>query len=837
MACNHLTYLSKHIFQGLNNLLSLQLDRNRISSITNSSFESCSKLQILDLSNNRLNKLEIIRHILQHTPGLHELDIQNNTFMYFNSPEISNRSLALNSLDISHNPLKSFRLTSDIFPKLTTLNLYNCSQKDMIWDVQNKSFLQHVSKLYLGGGHMSLESLRAVLQTVNSSLTSLTLNDESEALSPLITVACRIPTLTSLLLTKNRITAVPGDLLKSCGQLTYLGLSNNSISNVSGSSFTALQQLASLKMSQNNLTSVPTVISNLTKLKTLDLSHNNIRRLGCSDFAHLTQLTVLTLFSNLISKLEACFFQDLNALEILRLSNNRIHSLGKAFKNSLPNLKSLYLNSNKLTNIKHRTFKSLRSLTNLTLVSNQINILESGAFEGLINLKKLTLSQNQIDCGKQGIRQEVFSRLSHLTHLNMFDNKCQYDTDDTIPDPPFANLSSLQTLIIFTQHHRLKSNLPANFLKGLTNLSELKARNIRITSLKPEMFTHTPQLKSLEINSNNLVKLDPELFLPIQKLEQLFVSTTKLQSLDFLIHANLSKQAQQNAFSIINETVLKSLPALTYLDLQRNDFTCDCTNAWLLDFIENNAQTQVLEGHSYTCIFPANLKGSQLLDLDTRSCLESISFSFYVSTTCAVLAVLAGALSRHHLRRQVVYAYYLFRAFLFDAKRKNGRGACQYDAFVSYNVHDEGPWVLRQMLPVLEGEQGWKLCLHHRDFQPGKAIIDNITDAIYSSRKTICVISRRYLESEWCSREIQVASFRLFDERKDVLILVFLEEIPAQQLSSYHEMRRLLKRQTYLSWPRAAQHSRLFWHKLRLAPETSEGSGEENSLITGLEGP
>lgn len=39
----------------------------------------------------------------------------------------------------------------------------------------------------------------------------------------------------------------------------------------------------------------------------------------------------------------------------------------------------------------------------------------------------------------------------------------------------------------------------------------------------------------------------------------------------------------------------------------------------------------------------------------------------------------------------------------------------------------------------------------------GKPIMENITDAIYNSRKTICVISRSYLQSEWCSREIQVA--------------------------------------------------------------------------------
>nr|XP_023998138.1 toll-like receptor 13 [Salvelinus alpinus] len=156
---------------------------------------------------------------------------------------------------------------------------------------------------------------------------------------------------------------------------------------------------------------------------------------------------------------------------------------------------------------------------------------------------------------------------------------------------------------------------------------------------------------------------------------------------------------------------------------------------------------------------------------------------------------------------------------------------CQYDALISYNVYDE-PWVLKELLPELEGEQGWKLCLHHRDFQPGKPIIDNIMDGIYRSRNTICVISHRYLESEWCSREIQVASFRLFDEQKDVLVLVFLEEIPTHQLSPYHRMR---KRRTYLSWPRAGEHTVVFWQQLRLALETKDSPAEENPIVSGVE--
>lgn len=58
------------------------------------------------------------------------------------------------------------------------------------------------------------------------------------------------------------------------------------------------------------------------------------------------------------------------------------------------------------------------------------------------------------------------------------------------------------------------------------------------------------------------------------------------------------------------------------------------------------------------------------------------------------------------------------------------------------------------------------------------------------------------------------SSFRLFHEQKDVLILVFLEDIPSSELSPHYITRKLLKKQTYLSWPRAAEHPQRFWQKL-----------------------
>lgn len=82
-----------------------------------------------------------------------------------------------------------------------------------------------------------------------------------------------------------------------------------------------------------------------------------------------------------------------------------------------------------------------------------------------------------------------------------------------------------------------------------------------------------------------------------------------------------------------------------------------------------------------------------------------------------------------------------------------------------------------------------------------------------------------------------LSSFRLFDEQKDVLILVFLEDIPSYQLSPYYRMRKLLKKKSYLSWPRAGEHTNLFWEKLRQALKTSEHPEDDKFQLTVVDRP
>jgi toll-like receptor 13 len=66
-----------------------------------------------------------------------------------------------------------------------------------------------------------------------------------------------------------------------------------------------------------------------------------------------------------------------------------------------------------------------------------------------------------------------------------------------------------------------------------------------------------------------------------------------------------------------------------------------------------------------------------------------------------------------------------------------------YDAFVSYNESDRD-LVYDHLVPHLESGADLRLCLHHRDFAPGRTIFENIVDALENSRSCVIVLSKEY---------------------------------------------------------------------------------------------
>ncbi|KAJ8337263.1 hypothetical protein SKAU_G00384830 [Synaphobranchus kaupii] len=253
-----------------------------------------------------------------------------------------------------------------------------------------------------------------------------------------------------------------------------------------------------------------------------------------------------------------------------------------------------------------------------------------------------------------------------------------------------------------------------------------------------------------------------------------------------------------NAFSALRK--LKRL-SLSYNFLQ---------NAWFKNWSLKNLEAEVPFLYDLHCENDPTLP--YFWEFNDTACNYD-SFIWFLSTALLDLFILLLGLIWHKHRASLRYLILLLHSCIKG--RRKGKKNFTYDAFISYSSLDE-TWVMRELVPRMEGPRGkgFRLCLHHRDFRLGAAILENIEAAIYSSRRTLCVVSRDFLRSEWCALEFQLASLRLLCDRSDVLLLVFLEEIPNHCLSSYTRLRKMVRKNTYLQWPEAATEQEAFWIRL-----------------------
>ncbi|XP_024243041.1 toll-like receptor 13 [Oncorhynchus tshawytscha] len=293
----------------------------------------------------------------------------------------------------------------------------------------------------------------------------------------------------------------------------------------------------------------------------------------------------------------------------------------------------------------------------------------------------------------------------------------------------------------------------------------------------------------------------------------MFHNLTRLETLMLLgcridyLEKDLSKDLQSlrelrlviNNELTIMEVFPEPLKSLKYLLIQDLLLQCSCNNAWFDNWAKRNRQVQVMFWDSTLGMKEINCIGEHgtqnFLKYSQIHCSMDVGFILFASNTLGLLLFMLVVLL-HHLAGQYLLAlFYITRGWLEEAVFRNNKRRYRYDAFVSYSGKDER-WL-------------------------GKDIVDNITDSLYSSRRTVCLVSRDYLRSNWCSLEMKLATDRLRVEQRDILILVFLEDISPHQLSAHHRLARLVKTRTYLDWPKEPEQYQDFWDRLwaTLAPK------------------
>lgn len=131
-----------------------------------------------------------------------------------------------------------------------------------------------------------------------------------------------------------------------------------------------------------------------------------------------------------------------------------------------------------------------------------------------------------------------------------------------------------------------------------------------------------------------------------------------------------------------------------------------------------------------------------------------------------------------------------------------------YDAFVSYSHKDEDI-VIPELVEKLENiPHPYKLCLHFRNWLPGELISNNIMKSVEESRRTIVILSKNSIQSEWAKMEFRAAYRQSLVEKGSRVIIVLLGEIPWNDLDE--EIKAYLSLNTYLKWGEP-----WFWDKIR----------------------
>ncbi|XP_029440368.1 toll-like receptor 13 [Rhinatrema bivittatum] len=800
--------LEDGVFEGLENLTHLKLENVFLNiAFQPNIFKPLRTLQAASFSGNEFHRLSFLTNILASLTMLEILEVRRNNIIATRELDcIENRaplqamgfSPVISTLDLSSNDLKKVEKDS------------LCNFKHLKVLKADATFLKAKELLQSGIEEIEVLSLNAMK------------NQDYMSLMDVCKVVAHLK-VRNLTVAQNFIGHLDTESLEGCSGLLSLNLSGNFLRIFSGPLMRKLPSLRLLVLWHNMIKTFDLCLSEsgsvlLRNLTHLDLSLNRITDLGAQQLSCLPALIFLDLSSNHIVDLKSSVFMGLDNLEVLNLKSNGIFILENFYFEHLPVLKLLDLEGNKIKN-HNDSFKVLPLLEELSLSFEKIGIFQVSQ----PHLTKLHLEGSKIDIGC----------LYNCSAIEVVEVKAPVLAITNCKSLPFRSVKKLrlegnyevlclpmglpQTYTIglrsFPSVQRVyySSSEDIPFTKFISPLNDtlhhlLHLRHLHLKGLKKEFQQNVLDPHLLFRNLTGLWTLILEDFGIQHFTASMFTDLTALELLVF--KSQEVKTLQEGLFDTMNR--------LKYLYLINVHLECSCGQAWLGDWLAIHSKVRSPKIGAISCsLGPLQRNWHNFIE---KECSSQYEYSLFIGTFFFQAAFILIALLYHNVRWYLLYLMHILRTWWNYRGRQDGQQIYDFDVFVSYSSHDE-PWVVQDLLPNLE-EQGppfFKVCLHSRDFEPGKDILDNIVDSIYRSRRTICLISHHYVQSHWCSMEVRMATYRLMAERKNTLIMVFLEKVSMEKLSRYHQMARLVKRKTYLEWTENAGEQPLFWARLRKA--------------------
>ncbi|CAF0842023.1 unnamed protein product [Brachionus calyciflorus] len=553
---NQLTSVSIAKLNYLNNLIWLDLSENKIVKIPDDFIKS-DVLTHLNLSKNEITSLK--PSIFSKVKYITHLKLNDNKINSLKNGFIKDL-IQLNYIDLSGNRLlkiqkNAFKMKSS---NLETINL----SRNKIFKIDPKSFCDHVNLTVLNLHSNELKSFSNDLLDGLANLNELNLSGNKFQTTREEILLNNLASLEKLDLSSNEFNCVPK--IENLPNLKELNLSNNLIQTLDDdNSFVGLNELKILKLNLNDLKQVSrNCFNGLISIDQLDLSQNNIETLPIDLFSECINLRKLDLASNNISIFEADCFKGLDKLTKLNFNNNSIEIIKDNYFTNLKSLQKLNLANNAINNLEENCFKNLKNLLRLELNVNRLKQLAQGIFSKCKVIDYLDLSSNDFD----ELPVEALKNLPNVREL-YFENNLIQD----LKASSFSGCANLKKL--WLQENEIGEIDPNCFKNGnFTELIELNLAQNKLKNLKNLTFSYCENLETLNLSDNEFESFDQSLIKNLKKLNKLVLHQNKLKELpdDFECRKLRYLDLSGNDFTTLNSKWFQNLDELIDLDLKEN---------------------------------------------------------------------------------------------------------------------------------------------------------------------------------------------------------------------------------------------------------------------------
>lgn len=475
--------IRKDDFQMLENLTYFEIESNLLlTKLEPGCFREMHLLANLSMSfNEKLSYLE--ENVFDGLTSLKEIYLRNNGFRNIIdvtqalSPKYVPNLL---SLVLNRNTLKAMD-KNDFLPmkgtSLQTLNLVLC-QIDKIHPEVLKP-LKNLTALRLGENLFNVETISKLLNT---------------------TIDFGIPLKILNLFEVGFRGFPPKKLLDivSRSNITYLNLGRNHFEHIRDNMFPYMPNLETLVLKDTVTVEITEdSFSGMTNLKHLVLSKNKLSSIHSGLL--LKTLILLDVSSNSYNTdthfdVPNNIFKDMSNLKKLQLSHNQVETISKTTFAGLKSLVILELNNAQINFIDHGAFLHLENLKRLNLENNFIGsdmFITPELFEGLGKLEVLLLGGCHI--ANLSLKESVFKHVPNLYYLGL-----QRNWIHIISGSQFLAVPKLHTLDLGD------NNLPhweVRMFSGL-KLRELNLEQNKLLVITPQMMKDFSYLELIKLEGN-----------------------------------------------------------------------------------------------------------------------------------------------------------------------------------------------------------------------------------------------------------------------------------------------------------------------------------------------